>query len=223
MSNTPDERPDFFAVLELAPPISVDDVKQAYLSKVKAVHPDLGGKLADFLVLQQAFERAMEYATFRANRMKWLGAQVEYYTEHENTVLQIQELGGQLEIQSIDWMKRSFGEDFSQLMDRIVGIQLRGPRIDDNAIEMLVREKAVLQQLRGLSLIDTKVTDFGALMLRVFQNLERIDLTGSAVTSKVLRIVEWLPQLRWLGVKRTRVGWLSKWKCRLTNRGIKLA
>ena len=28
---------------------------------------------------------------------------------------------------SIPWMKRSFGEDFAQLMDRITGVTLRGP------------------------------------------------------------------------------------------------
>jgi hypothetical protein len=222
MPAKPDARPEFFAVLELAPPISVDDVKQAYLAKVKSVHPDHGGTMEDFLILQEAFTHAMEYAKFRVDRMKWLSLQVERYAAQEELVRQIEALGGEVESQSIDWIKRSFGEDFSQLLDLIVSIRLRGPQINNAVIELLVREQAALQQLHSISLIDTQVNDFGVLMLRAFQSLKRVDLSGSTITKESLYISFWLPDLQWLGLKRTRISWLSKLFHRIKNPRLKI-
>ena len=52
------DRPEFFDVLGLAPPVTVDDIKQAYLEKVKTAHPDRGGEIASFRKLQEAFDQA---------------------------------------------------------------------------------------------------------------------------------------------------------------------
>src|SRR5262245_56870924 len=138
------DRPEFFNVLGLAPPVTVDDIKQAFLEKVKSAHPDHGGDAHDFRRLQEAFEQAMNYANFRSDRMKWLGVQVERYAMQEALVKHIESLGGRVEVASITWMKRSFGEDFSQLMDRIVGITLDGPSVTDADVEFLVREQPAL-------------------------------------------------------------------------------
>jgi curved DNA-binding protein CbpA len=69
----PTDRPEFYDVLGLAPPITVEDIKQAFLEKVKTVHPDRGGDAAAFRQLQEARDQAMQYANFRSDRMKWLG------------------------------------------------------------------------------------------------------------------------------------------------------
>ena len=58
-------RPDFLVALGLIPPCTVEDVKQAFLAKVKTAHPDVGGDAAEFRKLQEAYERATEWAKFR--------------------------------------------------------------------------------------------------------------------------------------------------------------
>jgi hypothetical protein len=218
-----DARPDFFALLGLAPPITVDDVKQAYLARVKTAHPDHGGATTNFLALQDAFNKAIEYATFRTDRMKWLGVQAERYAAQEAVTRQIEQLGGRVEVKSIDWMKRSFGEDFAQLMDRIVGVELRGPHITDHTLELLVREQPVLQQLQQLDLTESKISNLGVLMLRVFQELRRLDLTGTPVNNGALHIAEWLPELEWLGIGKTQITLLGKMKTRFLRPRLQLA
>ena len=42
---TRDERPEFMAILGLLPPYSREDVKRAYLAKVRTAHPDHGDGL----------------------------------------------------------------------------------------------------------------------------------------------------------------------------------
>lgn len=70
-------RPDFMISLGLGPPYRVDDVKQAYLERAKLLHPDKGGSMPQFLRLQDAFERATEYAASREHEVMWAAAQVE--------------------------------------------------------------------------------------------------------------------------------------------------
>ena len=89
-------RPDFLVTLGLIPPCTVEDVKQAYLSKVKTAHPDVGGDAGEFRKLQEAFERATEWAKFRASRMAWLSNWVEKYVEQEGIVTEIQKRGGKV-------------------------------------------------------------------------------------------------------------------------------
>ena len=46
-------------MLGLTPAATVDEVKAAYRERVKAHHPDQGGKVPDFLRLQEAYEFLM--------------------------------------------------------------------------------------------------------------------------------------------------------------------
>src|SRR5262245_40026893 len=97
-----DERPEFMVLLGLVPPYDVETVKQAYLQKARQAHPDRGGKPADFVRLQEAFERATHYAEFKASRLRWLGAQVERYAQQEVVIAQLHDLGAQVETERID-------------------------------------------------------------------------------------------------------------------------
>ena len=63
-----DGRPDFMVTLGLAPPYAAEDVKAAYLSKAKELHPDHGGTADEFHALQDAFEKAERYLEFRSDR-----------------------------------------------------------------------------------------------------------------------------------------------------------
>ena len=211
------DRPEFFDVLGLAPPVTIDDIKQAYIEKVKSAHPDRGGNVDDFRRLQEAFDQATKYANFRADRMKWLGVQAERYAAQEAVIHEIESLGGRVELASISWMKRSFGEDFAQLMDRIVGLTLRGSAIGDATLELLVREQPVLQTLQSIDLADSKISDSGALMLRVFQELRRVDLSRTPVTNESLHLADWLPELRWLGIRGTHATIVGKLKTKFSH------
>lgn len=211
------DRHEFLEVLGLAPPVTLEDVKQAYLEKVKTAHPDKGGTAEVFQKLQHAFEQATQYANFRVDRMKWLGVQVERYAAQQSVIKHVESLGGQVEVLAIEWMKKSFGEDFSQLMDRVTGITLQGQAITDATLEHLVREQPVLQSLQSIDIANSQISDTGALMLRVFQELRRIDLTGTSVTNEALHLADWLPELRWLGVRGTNVSMVGKLKTRFSH------
>jgi hypothetical protein len=127
-------------------------------------------------------------------------------------------MGGKAELASIPWMKRSFGEDFSQLMDRITSVTLRGTKVDDATIDFLVREQPVLQTIHSIDLAESRISDHGALMLRVFQELRRIDLSGTPITNESLHLADWLPELRWLGVRGTRATMVGKLKTKVRHR-----
>ena len=58
------QAPEFMAVLGLLPPYTEEDVKQAYWSKVKKLHPDHGG--STYLAMQ--INRAKDMLIRRAER-----------------------------------------------------------------------------------------------------------------------------------------------------------
>lgn len=56
------DRPRCIQALGLTLPCTTDEVLAAYRTKVKSVHPDLGGDSREFLRLQEHFEQAMALA-----------------------------------------------------------------------------------------------------------------------------------------------------------------
>lgn len=202
----PDGRPDFLVKLGVLLPCSPDDVKQAYLSKVRSVHPDVGGTQAQFIELQQAFERATEYANFLVGRRKWLSAQVERYVEQEITVSQIQAAGGTVKFEHKDWLSREIGADFAQVLDTIVELRWTGPDVGDEQIDFLVEQRNAFATLRALDLSQSQLTDAGVQALAPFANLERLNLSGTPITHHALAILESLPNLAWLNLRGTHVG-----------------
>ncbi|NJN81464.1 MAG: J domain-containing protein [Caldilineaceae bacterium] len=59
MTRRGEDSTDCFAILELEPPCSVDDVKRAYRQLAKRLHPDQGGDQVQFLALQVAYKEAL--------------------------------------------------------------------------------------------------------------------------------------------------------------------
>ncbi len=91
-------RPDFLIALGLTFPCSPEDVKQAYFAKAKQAHPDAGGSPEQFVALQQAYEKAVEYSKFFASRSRWLAASVDRYVEQQEVVTHITSLGGKVDV-----------------------------------------------------------------------------------------------------------------------------
>ncbi|MFZ4732985.1 MAG: J domain-containing protein, partial [Pirellulales bacterium] len=69
--------PECLVILGLLPPVTAEDVKQAYLAKAMAAHPDRGGDPAAFIRLQKAYEEAKEFVQFKAGKLEWIASKVE--------------------------------------------------------------------------------------------------------------------------------------------------
>jgi hypothetical protein len=205
-------RPDFMEALGLLPPYTPEDVRMAYRERAKHTHPDRGGSVDDFLKLQEAYDRAVEYVKFGANRRQWLAAQVERYVEQERVLAEVRRCGGHVEIEELDWLKRSIGEGFAILTERLRGIRMRGLRDGDHFLHYLARHPAALQYLLWLDLAGSRISDEGLMHLARLPLLERLDVSGAPLTEGGLRVLHSLPHLRWLNLSGTPIGWWKRWR-----------
>jgi hypothetical protein len=218
-----DGRPEFLVTLGLVPPCTVEDVKQAYLAKVKTAHPDVGGDANEFRKIQEAFERATEWARFRASRLAWLSTWVEKYVEQDSIIDEIKRRGGVVQIEGVDWLRRSFGEDFSHVAEKLTKISWHGPTVNDKSIAWLSEHRAVLSGLKSLDLSGSAITDAGVQHVAAFQALRELDLSETKITSAGLAVVDRLPSLEWLGLRKTSIGWLARTKLKLKRSKLELA
>lgn len=198
-------RPGFLVKLGVLLPCNERDVKEAYLAKVRKVHPDVGGDVHDFLEVQEAFESALEYARFQESRSGWLAAQVLRYAAQQRVIAAIEKLGGQVEVEPIHWLAQEIGEDFAQVMERLVGIRCRGPMIDDRMIDLLVRHQGELGYLQELDFRKSNITDDGLLRLKMFINLRGLDISQTRISNTGLKVLNDLVGLEWLGLEQTSV------------------
>jgi len=216
-------RPDFLVTLGLIPPCTVEDVKQAYLAKVKTVHPDVGGDAADFRKLQEAYERATEWAKFRASRIAWLSTWVEKYIEQDSVVTEIQRRGAKVELEGVDWLRRSFGEDFSHIAEKVRSIAWHGPAVDDKAISWLSDHRTTLTSLKSIDLTRSAITDAGLQHLAAFPALKEVNLSETKIAAGGLVVLDRLPDLEWLGLKGTSIGWIARMKLKVKYPKLEVA
>jgi hypothetical protein len=219
---SPDGRPDFLVKLGVLLPCTPEDVKQAYLAKVRTAHPDTGGSQEAFLDLQEAFDRATEYANFISGRRKWLGAQIERYAQQEELVLQIVNTGGHVRYEHKDWLSREIGADFAQVLDVVVEVYWTGPGVGDEQIEWLVRHRDIFSSLRSLNLAQSQVSDEGVERLGCFTALERLGLRGTPITHRALGVLESLPSLVELDIRETRIGAMRLYFGRRSHPGLEI-
>ena len=216
-----DHNLEFLSVLGLTQPVTVDDVKQAYLEKAKTAHPDRGGDKQEFVRLQQAFEQATEYAQFKAGRMQWLTRWVEQYAEQQQVIDEIKALGGVVEVKADDALTKSIGPDFATVLDRIVKIRLAGAGVDDHVLLSLTSRRRVLAGLRHLELLDTAVSSVGLQNLQAFESLQHLDLSGTRVSESVLdSLLADLPRLETLNLSRSGIGRWARAKLRFSRRDL---
>ena len=208
-----EQRPQFMVTLGLLPPLSEEDVKRAYLGKVKTAHPDHGGSRSDFDRIQEAYHQAQEYLKMRTDRRGWIRARVDEYMAVGQVVERLEEMGAEVETDAVDWLKRSFG-DFSELSTKVTGVKLAGSEACDKLIDTMVVESASLQSLERLELPGCPVSERALLQLRVFESLRHLDLSNTPVTGRILEVIDWLPRLETLELDGTSLGWSAKRKVR---------
>jgi hypothetical protein len=204
------QHPPCLAVLGLRPPVTEEDVRQAYLAKAKAMHPDRGGDPALFIGLQKAHEEALEFVRFKGGKLEWLAARIDAYAEQQEVVTETIERGGEVEMEETDWLKKSFGEDFGHIADKLVAVRLNGPRADDVFAILLGFRADSLKDLARLDLAGGSLTDEGLLQLKALRGLRHLDLRGTAVSKLGLEAAKWFEQLEFLGLPSGAVGFLSR-------------
>lgn len=220
---TSPQRPDYLTTLGLRPPVSEADVKQAFLEKVKVAHPDRGGNLQSFNRLQQAYEQSLHYVQFGQGRTEWLRTTVDRYIESEKVIAEVKRLGGTVEVETIDWLKGEIGEDFAQMVERIIAIRVHDSMVDDRFLEFLAQHHEALQSLTEIDLSDTKVTSAGVIRLRAFHYLRRLDLRRTKVDNSALVVLNSLRSLEWIALNQTRVNWIGRLQLGLSRPYLQVA
>jgi hypothetical protein len=211
------ERPEFAVTLGLLPPYTIEDVKRAYLEKVKDAHPDRGGDRAEFDRIQRAYEQGNEYLRFRSDRRNWIAARMEEYLAVEALLGKLRALGADVDTLMLDWVRRSFG-DFANLTESIVGVRMVNAANAAELVDAMIRDQAILPALKRLELPGCQVIDRLAMQLRVFKRLEHLDLSHTAITEKALAVVDFLPELTSMTIDGTSVGWWSRRRMERTLR-----
>ena len=209
-SPTPPHHPECLAVLGLLPPVTAEDVKQAYLAKAMTMHPDRGGDPAKFVLLQKAFEEANEFVRFKAGKLEWLAAKIDAYALQQDVVTEVIDRGGEVEMEEADWLRKSFGEDFGHVADKLVSVRVRGPAADDVFAILLGFRADSLKDLKVLDLAGGRLTDEGLLQLKGLTNLRSLDLRGTAVGKLAAEVPSWFEQLEFLGLPAGAVGLFSR-------------
>lgn len=207
------DRPDFMAVLGLLPPYEFEDIKAAYRAKALVAHPDKGGHPADFMRLKEAYDQAVEYSKFHGSRRAWIAAQVEQYVLQEEVIAEVLRRGGRVEIERLDWMEKSWGEGFSYLADRLRHIYVRDMTDGDTFLEFLAAHRPLY--LVGLDVSGSLVSGDGLCRLADFEILRWLDVSRTDVDRSTLQsLLSSLPSLERLNVRKTRLGWLGRWRLR---------
>lgn len=219
-----DERTlEVLAVLGLKPPVSVEDVKQAYLDKVKTAHPDHGGDPQAFIRLHEAYEQATEYARFKAGRMQWLSGWVEQYAEQQQLIEQVKALGGEVVVESVEWLGQTIGSDFATVMDHLAAIRLSGPQIDDAAFISIAGMLHRQAGLHRLELLNTRVTSVGLRELHRCESLRHLDLSGTKTSAHAVEaLLGALDRLESITLRDSGISWATRMKLRLSHRDVEI-
>jgi len=198
-------------VLDLLPPYTQEDVKRAYLAKVKLVHPDHGGTVERFRQLQEAFDKARQYTEFRSDRRHWIAARMDDYIGLQQVTRQLEQYWAAVTTHSNDWLEKSLG-DFAQLTETITAVRLVDSPSADEMIGFMVTEPAALAPLKQLELPGCQLSDQGVLQLGMFQQLQYLDLSRTPISRRALSVAKVLPVLETLVIEGTGLGWWAKYR-----------
>lgn len=203
------QRPSFMELLHLLPPYTVDDVVSAYEQRSKQLEeapetdPSVSAKL------QSAYERALDHARFQESRRAWLGGRVDVFQDRQQLLAAIEEAGGHSTLQPADSYLYEYGDDFAEILRKLVAVHLTGPLVNDESLSWLATENAALGEIRLLDLSGAKVTDVGLAGLPSLTGLRCLDIRETGAPGSVVDILTTLPSLEWVHVGGTSVGKLA--------------
>jgi hypothetical protein len=204
------QHPECLTVLGLLPPVSLEDVKQAYMVKAMQAHPDRGGDPQEFVRLQKAFDDATEFVKFKASKIEWLASKIDAYAQQQEVATETIERGGSIEMEETDWLRRSFGDDFGHVADKLVAVRLPNGRADDVFAILLGFRADSLKDLALLDLTGGDLTDEGLLQLKELKSLRHLDLRGTKVGKLAVEVPGWFEQLEFLGLPKGAVGMFAR-------------
>jgi hypothetical protein len=202
--------PECLAVLGLRPPLTLEDVKQAYMAKAMQAHPDRGGDPQAFIQLQKAFDEATDYVKFKASKLEWLASKIDAYAQQQEVATETIERGGSIEMEETDWLRKSFGDDFGHVADKLVAVRLTNPSADDVFAILLGFRADSLKDLAVLDLAGGSLTDEGLLQFKELKNLRHLDLRGTAVGKLAAEVPGWFEKLEFLGLPKASVGMFTR-------------
>jgi hypothetical protein len=130
--------------------------------------------------------------------------------------------GGEVALEEVDWLKRSIGDDFAILTERLRGIRLRGLEDGDQFLQFLKRHRPALQYLLWLDLAGSRISDEGLLQLAGLPMIERLGVSGAALSDRGLSVVKSLPRLCWLNLSDTSIGWWKRWRLHRSHAQLKI-
>lgn len=185
----------FLERLGLTLPVTQNDVRQAFFEKAKEAHPDHGGNSKDFMALQEAFDEALSFAQRNGKRLPWIGLQMPLYIAQREILRLVESWGGKVEVQQMDWLEETIGEDFTAIADRLVEINLSGCKVGDAELLALAEQAEGLKFLEVLRLANTRVGDAGVLKVTAASNLRYLDVRGTSVSHALRRQLARLPQM----------------------------
>lgn len=204
------QHPECLMILGLRPPLTLEDVKQAYMAKAMKAHPDRGGDPQEFIRLQKAFDDATEFVKFKASKLEWLASKIDAYAQQQEVATETIERGGSIEMEETDWLRRSFGEDFGHVADKLVAVRLPGGRADDIFAILLGFRADSLKDLAVLDMSGGTITDEGLLQLKELKNLRHLDLRGTRVGKLAADVPGWFENLEFLGLPKGAVGMFAR-------------
>ena len=114
------------------------------------------------------------------------------------------------EMEETDWLRKSFGDDFGHVADKLVAVRLPNERADDVFCILLGFRADSLKDLATLDLSGGTLTDEGLLQLKPLTSLRRLDLRGTKVGKLAGEIPAWFERLEFLGLPKGSLGMLAR-------------
>lgn len=198
----------FLERLGLSLPVTPEDVKQAYREKAKQSHPDRGGDSNQFHSLQQAFDEALAFAQRNGKRLPWIGVQMPLYIAQREILRLVELWDGTVEVQHLDWLEDTVGQDFTAIADRLVEINLSDRDVGDREMMELADQAEGLQFLEVLRLAKTQVGDTGIMKVTAVSNLRYLDVRGTNVSQSLRKKLAELPQMSRVEGGSSLLDWL---------------
>lgn len=205
-----EDRPPCMKLLGLLPPYTAEDVHRAYKARARLVHPDRGGQPGDFERLHEAYVQAQEYVRCHNHlRRDWLSTHVGPYLDLQALTTDVEQLGGQIEVEALEWMRDSFGE-FATLADRVRRVAFINQPSARPLWPVLEQHLTSLHYLRELDLTGTPVEGHHLAWLRQLENLHTLRLGRVHVSRRLVDTLRQLPDLETVVIDRRSFPWWQR-------------